>query len=128
MTPPNSRFVVAVVDDEKSILQSLDFLLQSADLAVHLFTSASALIASNTLLQLDCLISDIDMPGMDGFQLLRLVRAIRPELPIILITGYPEQVKRIPFLDGSYLRYFIKPFNGSEMLAAVDDALGQPRA
>jgi DNA-binding response OmpR family regulator len=101
--------------------------LQSADFAVHLFTSASALIESKSLPQIDCLISDIDMPGMDGFQLLRFVRAIRPELPIILITGYRERVERLPTRGGTYLRYFIKPFHGAEMLAAVDNALGQRR-
>jgi DNA-binding response OmpR family regulator len=67
------------------------------------------------------------MPGMDGFQLLRFVRGIRPGLPIILITGYRERVERLPTLDGTYLRYFIKPFHGAEMLAAVDDALGRRR-
>jgi FixJ family two-component response regulator len=102
-------------------------LLQSADFAVHLFTSATALIESKSLPQIDCLISDIDMPGMDGFQLLRFVRVIRPGLPIILITGYRDRVERLPTPDGTYLRCFIKPFHGAELLAAVDDALGRSR-
>ena len=128
MTDHNSRFVVAVVDDEQSILQSLEYLLESADYAVRLFISATALLDSGCLWQVDCLISDIDMPGVDGFELLRLVHAARPGLPTILITGYPDRLKRLPPLGGSNPRSFTKPFQGQEMLAAVSDAIRHSRA
>jgi FixJ family two-component response regulator len=121
-------FVVAVVDDEPSILQSLDYLLQSADYDVRLFTSATALLDSGCLPQVNCLISDIDMPGMDGLELLRLVNAAHPGLPTILITGYPERVERLTTLGGTYLRFFTKPFHGPELLAAVDEAMDSYRA
>lgn len=123
MTNQTSGFVVAVVDDDQSILRSLEYLLESADYAVQLFGSARALLDSGCLMEIDCLISDIDMPGMDGFELLRLVHAARPALPTILITGYPERLKRLPPLGGSHRRFFTKPFQGPELLAAVSDAL-----
>ena len=122
MTEQISSFVVAVVDDDRSILRSLEYLLESADYVVHLFASAGALLDSDRLRQIDCVISDIDMPGMDGFELLRLVDAGRPGLPTILITGYPERLDRSP-LSESNLRVFTKPFHGHELLAAVRDAL-----
>jgi FixJ family two-component response regulator len=128
LTDHNSRFVVAVVDDEQSILQSLEYLLESADYAVRLFISVTDLLDSPWLPQLDCLISDIDMPGIDGFELLRLVHAARPGLPTILITGYPDRLKRLPHLGGSNPRAFTKPFPGQEMLAAVSDAIRHSRA
>jgi FixJ family two-component response regulator len=123
MTDARSAFVVAVVDDDQSILRSLEYLLESADYAVRLFTSARALLDSGCLPEIDCLISDIDMPGMDGFELLRLVHAARPGLPTILITGYPDTLKRLSPLGGSNPRFFTKPFQGPELLAAVSDAL-----
>lgn len=123
MTDQPSGFVVAVVDDDQSILRSLEYLLESADYAVRVFTSAKALLDSGCLPQIDCLISDIDMPGMDGFELLRQIHAARPGLPTILITGYPERLKRLPPLAGSNPRFFTKPFQGPELLAAVSDAL-----
>ena len=115
--------VVAVVDDDQGILQSLEYLLESADYAVRLFASAAALLDSGCLAEIDCLISDVDMPGTDGFELVRLVRSARPTLPIILITGYPDRLTRLPPLGGSHPRLFTKPFQGHELLEAVSEAL-----
>ncbi len=123
MTDQPSSPVVAVVDDDHSILRSLEYLLESADYEVRLCTSAQALLDSGMLPQIDCLISDIDMPGIDGFELVRYVRAARPELPIILITGYPDRLERLPPISGTAPRFFTKPFPGQELLAAVSDAL-----
>jgi len=122
MTDRPSGFVVAVVDDDQGILRSLEYLLESADYSARSFASAAALLDSGCLPEIDCLISDIDMPGMDGFELLRQVQAVRPGLPTILITGYPDTLKRLPPLV-SNSRVFTKPFQGPELLAAVGDAL-----
>jgi FixJ family two-component response regulator len=121
-----SGFVIGVVDDDEGLLKSLEQLLESADHAVRLFASAPALVASGCLAEIDCLISDIDMPVMDGFELLRVVDAARPELPIILITGHPEMLNRSPRIGRRYFRLFKKPFNGQELLTAVSDALRNP--
>ncbi|MET0166810.1 MAG: response regulator [Vicinamibacterales bacterium] len=120
-------FTIAVVDDDQRILKSLQNLLESADYSVRLFGSAEGLIQSGGLAEIDCLLSDIDMPVMDGFALLRVVRAARPELPIILITGYPEMLNRLPPIDPRHYRLFKKPFNGQELLTAISDALRDPR-
>lgn len=127
MTQQSSRFVVAVVDDDQRVLRSLEDLLESANYAVRAFTSGTELLASDGLQEIDCLISDIDMPGMDGLELLRLFHAARPGLPTILITGYPDRLKRLPPFSESTPRLFTKPFQGPEMLAAVSDALRHSR-
>ena len=121
------EFVVAVVDDDQGILQSLEYLLESADYTARLFVSAAALLESGCLAQIDCLISDVDMPGVDGFELVRLIHATRPQLPIILVTGYPDRLTRLPALEGSKPRLFTKPFKGHELLEAVSEALRSSR-
>jgi FixJ family two-component response regulator len=127
MTEHPPHFVVAVVDDDQGILRSLEYLLESADYGARLFASAAALLDSGCLPEIDCLISDIDMPGMDGFELLRQVHAARPGLPIILITGYPDTLKRLPPLGGSNPRFFTKPFESQKLLAALGDAFRRSR-
>jgi FixJ family two-component response regulator len=123
--PPG--FTIAVVDDDQRILESLENLLESADHAVRLFASAAALLESGCLAEIDCLISDIDMPVMDGSELLRVVHSARPELPIILITGHPAMLNRLPPFGPGHYSLFKKPFNGQELLTAVSDALRNPR-
>jgi FixJ family two-component response regulator len=123
LTDQTASFVIAVVDDDHSVLHSLEYLLESADYTVSLFTSAAALLASGCLSQIDCLISDIDMPDIDGFELLRRVDAARPGLPAILITGYPDRLERLRSSEASNPRFFTKPFQGEELLVAVRDAL-----
>jgi FixJ family two-component response regulator len=123
VTDQPTGFVIAVVDDDQRILESLEYLLESADYSARSFASAKVLLESGCLAKVDCLISDIDMPVMDGFQLLRVARAERPELPIILITGLPDMPDRLPPVGaGSYL-LFKKPFDGEELLTAVSEAL-----
>ena len=86
----SARFVVAVVDDDDRTLESLADLLEAAGYDVRLYTSAKAVWTRGGLSDIDCLISDIGMPEMDGFELRRLALSKRPELPVILMTGRPE--------------------------------------
>jgi len=128
MVDDTPGFLVAAVDDDQRFLESLQTLLESADYAVRTFASGSALLACGCLAKIDFLISDIDMPGMDGFELSRVVRMARPRLPIILITAHPAMQKLFsPIGLGDY-RVFEKPFDGVEMLAAVAEALESTRA
>ena len=90
-----------MVDDDQRVLESLENLLESADYSVRLFcVLPRRLIESGCLAEIDCLISDIDMPVMDGLELLRVVRSARLETcPSLLITGYPEMFNRLPPVD-----------------------------
>jgi two-component system response regulator FixJ len=125
MTERVSGLIVAVVDDDQSVLRALEYLLESADYAVRLFASGQELLDSGCLPQIDCLISDIDMPSMEGYDLLRVVRSMRPELPVILITGYPDTLKRLPIMGAGSPRCVTKPFQGPELLAAVSESIGK---
>jgi FixJ family two-component response regulator len=120
--------LIAVVDDDPGILRSLAYLLESADYRVRTFASGAKLLDAGTLEEFDCLISDIDMPGMEGFELLRLVRMIRPRLPVILITGDPDALQRLHDPGAEVPPFFAKPFQGPQLLAAVSDALKSSRS
>jgi FixJ family two-component response regulator len=114
------KFIVAVVDDDMRVLESLGELLESAGHAVRTFSSGRSLLDSEAVPEIDCLITDIGMPGMDGFELERAMRLERPGLPVILITARHELAE---LAAGRRHLLFRKPFDGQALLTAIGDAL-----
>ena len=113
---------IAVVDDDLRLLESLENLLESAGYGVRTFSSAGALLDAG-LAGIDCLIADIGMPGMDGFELHGAARRLRPELPVFLITGRHEIADQQRAGAEDIAGFFRKPFDGPTLLAAVSKAL-----
>jgi FixJ family two-component response regulator len=112
---------IAVVDDDPRVLESLENLFESAGYLVRTFSSAKALLDAG-LSDIGCLITDIGMPAVDGFELYDLVKQIRPDLPVFLITGRDVVGDRQRALDEGISGFFRKPFDGHAVLAAVGDA------
>lgn len=112
--------MVAIVDDDPRLLESLGELLESAGYVTCSFSSASALL-THDLSALDLLITDIGMPGTGGFELRDIVRKSRPRLPVFLITGRHEIADQVRAQGIS--GFFRKPFDAQALLAAVGDAL-----
>lgn len=127
MTVEPTRAVVAVIDDDQRVLESLQSLLESAELVVHLFSSAKSFLETQNLADIDVLISDIGMPLMDGHELKRIVQSKRPDLPVILLTGR-ENALSTPRCTASrgYQDLFRKPFSGRDLLAAIETAIRPP--
>ena len=128
MTDHAHRAVIAVVDDDPGVLASLVLLLRTADYDVRQFPSAAALLESGELRLIDCLISDIGIPDLDGFALGRVAQAERPGLPIIYVTGRPELLSSSTGEGIGPHRSFTKPINSRAFLAAVAELLGGPHS
>jgi FixJ family two-component response regulator len=126
MAESTDKFVVAVVDDDSRTLESLADLLEAAGYEVRLYSSAMRAWNDRRWSEIDCLVSDVGMPDMTGFELRRLAQTMRPELPVILITGRPEfRLQHASYIERD--RYFEKPFDGPQLLAAIRTALGSAR-
>jgi CheY-like chemotaxis protein len=125
------HFLVGVVDDDPHVLEAFEELLAAGGYKVLLFPSAEAFLAANGFQQVDCLISDIGMPAMSGWELLQIARTEYPDLPVILITARDEQHSREAIEGKGARRLFRKPFDGRELLSALDTILrpgqAQPR-
>src|SRR5215469_8182357 len=80
--------LVAVVDDDGRVLESLDELLTFAGYRVRLYSSAEEFLSTRPFKEVVCLLSDIMMPGMGGLDLLQTVRTESPDLPVIFITAH----------------------------------------
>lgn len=115
--------VVVGVDDDVRIRESLARLATSAGYTAIMFPSAEALLTSGALAEADCLICDVRMPGMDGLELQRRVKAESPRLPVIVISGQlDEQIRECALRLGA-AAFLYKPFDGEELLRAIRRAL-----
>ncbi|MEH2513760.1 FixJ family two-component response regulator [Nitrobacteraceae bacterium AZCC 1564] len=119
----NRKPVIAVVDDDPRVLESLENLFESAGYTVSTFASGPSLLTSD-LSNITCLITDIGMPGMDGFELLDVVKKARPKLPVFLLTGRHEIGDQHRATGKDISGFFVKPFGGQDLLAAIDHTLG----
>ena len=116
--------IISIVDDDISIRKSLDRLIRSAGLKVLVFASAEEFLNSAQPRKADCLILDIQLPGMSGIELLHYLKTQKYKVPIIFITahGSDEQARSEAASDWT-VAYLIKPFSGEELLDAVNAAL-----
>jgi FixJ family two-component response regulator len=111
------------VDDECPVLEAVADLLESTGYKVSTFTSGQVFLESGLLPSIACLIADIRMPGMDGWELQALAHAQRPGLPIILMTGHDapdDRHLRVRQYHESRLLLFKKPFDAQELLSVVN--------
>jgi FixJ family two-component response regulator len=117
--------LVLVVDDDSRVLESLRDLLGSAGLDALCFSSAEALFDSGALARSCCLITDVRMPGIDGWELQKFVAAAHPHVFIIFISAFQDQqaFERARALGAFAFLY--KPFDGEELLRTVASALSQ---
>lgn len=114
--------IIAVIDDDEYVLDSLKNLLESHGYRVLPYSSAAAFLADEVIFDIDCLISDVSMPIMGGVELQLLVGKERPSLPVILITARPDvNVSNITSFNNR--GFFQKPFDMSDLLQAVESAI-----
>ena len=114
--------VIAIADDDQRVLESLGNLLESAGYSVRLFNSAEAFLQADALSEIDALISDIRMPGVNGIELQQRMSVERPQLPVILITAHTDvDLSGIP--QPNNRGFFHKPVDATELLKAIGAAL-----
>ncbi|MCM8856479.1 MAG: nitrogen regulation protein NR(I) [Candidatus Thiodiazotropha sp.] len=111
---------VWVIDDDRSIRWVLEKTLEKADMDVTSFESADHVLSFLDKEQPDVVVSDIRMPGMDGLELLELLHARFPGLPVIIMTAHSDLESAVSAYHGGAFEYLPKPFD-------VDDAVQQIR-
>jgi excisionase family DNA binding protein len=126
----NTRQRVLVVDDEASVRELLSKTLALADPPYDVDTVPDGTTALDRMraFSYDLLIADLKMPGMDGLTLIRQVKRIKADLPIIIITGFSTESSAIEAVNLGVAGYLTKPFRVPEVLTAASKALGAPAA
>ena len=116
--------VVAVVDDDESVRESLPDLLREFGFAAQAFSSAEELLASDSVGEVRCLILDVAMPGMTGLDLQCELKSRGFKLPIIFITAQKDEAVRARAFEQGAAEFLLKPFSDTALLAALNTALG----
>jgi FixJ family two-component response regulator len=115
--------LIAVVDDDTSVLRSLKNLLTSTCRRVEVFGSAEAFLESEHLGETGCLLLDLRMPGMGGAELFSRLIAAERAIPTIILTAVSEDEERQRLLNRGAVAYLTKPFRAADILLAVREAL-----
>ena len=119
--------LVAVVDDDQSVRESLPDLLRDVGYEVETFPSAEAFLRSGDLARTRCLVLDVAMPGMSGPDLQRELQRRGTPLPVVCITAHADAGMRPRLLEQGAAACLFKPFTDTALLAAIDAALSEPR-
>jgi FixJ family two-component response regulator len=115
--------LIAIVDDDDALRNSLDDLLQSVGFRVQGFASAEAFLLAQHTPETDCLLFDVRLPGMDGLALQRQLEAVHWRLPIIFVTAYADDNVRARALAAGAVAVLSKPCRVEDLLHAIEAAL-----
>jgi two-component system response regulator FixJ len=123
--------VVHIVDDDVDVRKSLGFLLATADFAVRLYESATAFLATEPKEVDGCVVTDVRMPGIDGIEFLRQLKARGLAVPVIVMTGHADVALAVQAMKEGAADFIEKPFDDQVLIDAIRSALdnrGEPVA
>jgi FixJ family two-component response regulator len=123
---PDVTGIVFVVDDDVSVRESLEPLLESAGWQPRVFESAQRFLDSPRPTVPSCLVLDVTLPGVNGLELQKQL-ADRTDMPIIFITGHGDVPMSVQAMKAGAVEFLTKPFNDEVLLDAIRDALERSR-
>jgi FixJ family two-component response regulator len=115
--------VIAIVDDDEAVRIATANLLRSFGYETRIFASAEDFLAAGMDTQAACLITDVQMPGVGGMELQRILCARKCPIPIMFMTAYGNEAVRQRALDAGALCFLEKPFDGDTIVRHLQDAL-----
>ncbi|HEX4229471.1 MAG TPA: response regulator [Bryobacteraceae bacterium] len=118
-TPPRR---VSIVDDDASIREALKSLMRAVHFSVEAFASAEEFLASERVDGTDCLILDVFLPGMSGFELQNHLNAERRRIPIVFITAHSDESSRQRALNAGAIDFLGKPVRRESLFKAIQSA------
>jgi len=119
-----AEHLISIVDDDPSMRAALSGLVRSLGHEVRAFASAEEFLASDELSQFSCTITDIQMPGMNGFELARQLSLRHGSVPIIMITARTEPDLERQAISSGAACFLRKPFPAESLMSCLEKALG----
>jgi FixJ family two-component response regulator len=119
--------IVFIVDDDISVRESLELLIQTQGWKPETFASAGEFLDRPRAIVPSCLVLDISLPGLNGLELQKRVAVERKDMPIIFITGYGDVPKTVQAMKAGAVEFLTKPFHDEVLLGAIQQALERSR-
>ena len=107
--------IVFVVDDDVSVRDSLELLIQCEGWCAETFASASEFLAHPRRSVPSCLVLDVSMPGLNGLELQKRIANDRTDMPIIFITGYGDIPMTVEAMKAGAVEFLVKPFSEKDL-------------
>jgi FixJ family two-component response regulator len=114
---------IAIVDDDQSVREAAVNLFQSMGLSAVAYCSAEEFLASGMIERTSCLVLDVQMPGMGGLDLQSHLESIGRQIPIVFVTGFPEDAARAKAMAAGATCFLAKPFHEGELVDGIRSAL-----
>jgi FixJ family two-component response regulator len=115
--------LIAIVDDDEAMREALFDLLQVEGLSARTFGDAGTFLASVANDAFDCIITDVRMPGIDGLELQRRLRARGLSIPVIFVTSAEDETSRAQAMADGATAYFTKPLANADLVHQLSLAL-----
>ena len=115
--------MIAIVDDDDAVREAMKLLLRSLGYNASTFGSAKEFLNSEQVDDTSCLITDVQMPGLSGIDLQDRLIARGHRIPIIFITGYPDENVRMRAMKAGAIGFLSKPINHDHLLGCLEKAL-----
>ena len=119
----NPPLRISIVDDDASIREALKSLMRSVRFSVDAFASAEEFLASERVSDTACLILDVYLPGMSGFELQNQMNTERRGIPVIFITAHADESSRQRALRGGAIAFLSKPVGRETLFQAIQSGL-----
>ncbi len=116
---------ISIVDDDASIREALKSLMRAVQFSVDAFASAEEFLASERVNDAACLILDVYLPGMSGFELQKYMNFERRGIPIIFITAHADESSRQRALQCGAIAFLSKPVRRETLFQAIESVLGR---
>ncbi len=117
--------LVAIVDDDELARDGINQLVESLGYTTATFTSAEHYLQSAVVAQTTCLITDLQLPGQSGLELQEALRSQGYQMPVIVITAYPNDKHRTRAFNNGAIGFLSKPFDEKWLMECLTDAMKQ---
>ncbi|MDL2398980.1 response regulator transcription factor [Rhizobium mayense] len=115
---------IAIIDDDQSVRESIQDLLETEGVRSHLYASAEDFLSQEGYREVDCILADVRMPGISGIEMLVLLKGVEGCPPVLMMTSYTTAQMKVAALRNGASAFLGKPLDSGELIACIRNVIG----